>query len=423
MKKIILFSAIFISVFASLTFTSCLKDKCVSSKNYISYTPIYKTLEAIRAEGISMLPARELKKTGKIYSYKNYLIINELREGLHIIDNQNPSNPLPVGFLKISGNIDMAIKGDILYADNFTDLLAIDLSNILQPKIESRQINIFLPLGVAGDPSLGIITGYDEKTVSVPCNSPSYYYEGQVAFFSIDDASFNSIGSINSSVPSAISGIGGSQARFTLYDTYLYAVDNTSLQTFNIANLKAPVFMSRTQVGFGIETIFPYKNRLFIGSTTGMFIFDNSNPSAPRQLSQFTHARACDPVFATENRAYVTLHVGDCGGVRNQLDVIDISNLNSPTLIKSYQMNSPKGLSVSENKLFLCDAGLKVFDVSNDSNIDNELLSHWTGANTYDVIALESRKIILVVGENGLFQFDYQDANNLKLLSKMEVKK
>jgi hypothetical protein len=41
-----------------------------------------------------------------------------------------------------------------------------------------------------------------------------------------------------------------------------------------------------------------------------MFIYDNSNPQAPVQLGVFQHARACDPVFASGDRAYVTLRDG-----------------------------------------------------------------------------------------------------------------
>ena len=53
-------------------------------------------------------------------------------------------------------------------------------------------------------------------------------------------------------------------------------------------------------------------NRLFIGSQTGMFIYNLSNPDNPVQDGQFNHVRSCDPVIADEKYAYVTLRSGSC---------------------------------------------------------------------------------------------------------------
>ena len=36
------------------------------------------------------------KKAGKIYAYRNYVFQNELNEGIHIIDNADPAQPLKV---------------------------------------------------------------------------------------------------------------------------------------------------------------------------------------------------------------------------------------------------------------------------------------------------------------------------------------
>ena len=41
----------------------------------------------------------------------------------------------------------MAIKSDILYADNVLDLLAIDISNIQSPKVTKRLDNVFNNFG------------------------------------------------------------------------------------------------------------------------------------------------------------------------------------------------------------------------------------------------------------------------------------
>jgi hypothetical protein len=73
--------------------------------------------------------SRPLKNPGKIYCKDHYIYVNELYKGVHIIDNSNPAHPVNEGFIIIPGCLDIAIKGDILYADNAVDLIAFDLIN------------------------------------------------------------------------------------------------------------------------------------------------------------------------------------------------------------------------------------------------------------------------------------------------------
>jgi hypothetical protein len=151
-----------------------------------------------------------------------------------------------------------------------------------------------------------------------------------------------------------------------------------------------------------------------------MFIFDIANPSSPTQVGQFTHARTCDPVIADNENAYVTLYDGSpCGGFTNQLDVVNVSNLTAPTLIKTYPMTNPHGLAKDGNRLFICDGkdGLKMYDAGDPANI--VLKKHITGLETYDAIAWN--KNLVVVARDGLYQFDYSDPNDLVQKSKLTV--
>ena len=91
-------------------FSGCLKDECEATRTYIRYDPVYITKEDLRSD-IEVLGPRDLREPGKIYFYQDYIFINEIREGIHIIDNKNPKNPIPLAFVKIKGNVDMAVKG------------------------------------------------------------------------------------------------------------------------------------------------------------------------------------------------------------------------------------------------------------------------------------------------------------------------
>ena len=75
-----------------------------------------------------------------------------------------------------------------------------------------------------------------------------------------------------------------------LDDVFLYTVDEWNLKLFDISNNQHPVFEKDISVGFGIETIFPYEDKLFLGSDFGMYIFDISAANYPVELSNYQHS-------------------------------------------------------------------------------------------------------------------------------------
>ncbi|MDQ3289751.1 MAG: hypothetical protein M3Q05_00525, partial [Bacteroidota bacterium] len=222
-------------------------------------------------------------------------------------------------------------------------------------------------------------------------------------------------------------GKGGSMARFTINGNYLYTVGSSKMDIFNITDPGNPQKGTPVTLGSGIETIFPYQNKLFIGSNSGMLIYSLANPAAPTYLSSYSHLRACDPVVVEGNYAYVTLRTNSnnpCGSTNtNQLDVVDISNISMPKIQKSYAMQNPHGLGIDRSTLFICEGnyGLKVFNAANPDKITNNQLTHMPNLHAFDVIPLG--KNLLVVGEDGFQQYDYSNPENLKFLSKIAVKK
>jgi len=399
-------------------------DDCENSETYVYMQPVYTPASEVRASFASMDPT-DLENPGKIYRKDHYLFINELGKGIHIFNNNDKSNPQPLSFVNIPGSFDIAVKGDVMYVDSFVDLVVMDISDPTNVKQLARLENVidnFEIMGFWNDENSGFITDFVqiETTEVYDCDqfgSPEPLPGG--VWLSLDQAN-----SLQSASPGAArsgspgSGLGGSFARFAITQDFLYVVDNWSMHVFGIGVTDQPVKLSTQNLGWGIETIFPYNNNLFIGSNTGMQIFDNSNPQSPVFLSEFSHARACDPVVAQGDFAYVTLRSNiRCFGNTNQLDVINISNLSSPFLVRTYPMQDPHGLSVDGDFLFLCEGkhGLKVFNIGDKHSVDQNLLTHITDVDAYDVIAIDSH--LIMVGSDGIYQYDYSDPANLKLLS------
>ncbi len=166
-------------------------------------------------------------------------------------------------------------------------------------------------------------------------------------------------------------GQAGSLSKFTIVGNYLYAVDSRNLYSYDISNPINPIKTNTTVINFDVETIYPFNNRLFIGTTTGMFIYSIDTPSIPTKLGEARHARSCDPVVANDSIAFVTLKGNTaCGPAVSGLYVHDIRNVFQPVLIKTLPITSPEGLGLNGSVLYICcnNEGLKVINVADAAN-------------------------------------------------------
>ncbi|MDQ0637267.1 hypothetical protein QF042_000832 [Pedobacter sp. W3I1] len=395
MKKNLINAVLLLLVFT--VFTNCKKDEyeMIQIAKRIS-------VQEMRALPVGLTKAIPAKRTGKIYIYNDYLFINEPNEGIHIYNNTNPSAPVNMGFLKIPGNVDLAIHNNILYADSFIDLLAFDISNLNGIKQVKRVTDVFNQLYSAG--AQKYLYTYKDTLVKKQTYKKGIF----------KDAAYSS----NSLSQSSSTGQGGSMARFTLMNDYLYTVGVNNLSLFDVKTASNPTFLKAINLGWGVETIFPYESKLFIGTNRGMHIFSATDPANPIQLSTYSHIFACDPVVVQGKYAYVTLRTGNmCMQASNQLEVVDIEDPTKPKQVAVYPMQNPHGLSTSGDHLFLCEGnyGIKSFNIANKIKIGNNMLQHLINIKSFDVIA--GPKSLIVTGEDGVYQFNYNDAANLKQLS------
>lgn len=310
------------------------------------------------------------------------------------------------------------------------DLVAIDISNLEDIKEVARVEDAFPYMipeytdGIVEEVSeeKGIVIGWQrvEKTEEVtPAQFEYQYYPYYDVMFAAETSGPRAI--TNSSGSQSF-GVGGSMARFTLYNDYLYAVDNSMLKMFRIADASNPELESEMNIGWDIETIFPYNNKLFIGTMTGMLIYSLQSPANPEYISEFSHIRSCDPVVVEDNYAYVTLRAGNlCGGSENLLDVIDISDLHNTYLVKEYPMAEPFGLGIDNSVLFVCDgsAGLKIYDAEDPLKIAENVLIEYPDINAFDVIPLGD--VLLMIGIDGLYQYDYSNLDSIYQLSHIPI--
>jgi len=215
-------------------------------------------------------------------------------------------------------------------------------------------------------------------------------------------------------------GQSGSMARFTIAKDHLYTVDRQSLRVFNITDAKEPTYKNKTSIGFDIETIFNLDDMLFIGAETAMYIYKINDPENPYYLSRYSHIYSCDPVVANQTNAFVTLSTSStCGRWANELHILNIEDPTSIKEIAVHQLQNPKGLGLKGNILYLCDDGyLKVYDVSDLYEIN---LLQSINNKGFDVIPMQNS--LLTIGDDGFYQYSYNNDYTLNFLSKIEVLK
>jgi hypothetical protein len=400
-----------------LLLPGCLKDRVTES--YKLYKPVYALKSTVLAN-INGNPGTAINQTGQIYTKGSYLYLNEVNVGIHIIDNSDPANPVQTAFLNIPGNLNIGIRNNILYADMYADLLAIDISNVHQTKVVGWLRNFFIGREYTTD-SNEVIASWIVKDTSfkvipnglvVGPGSGMVTYPG--AFVALA-AAYSSNGGATTSI-----GTAGSEAAMTLIGDYLYAIpEEHSLGIVQVTDSTNPTLIYSNFAGYDLETIFPIQDKLLLGSKEGVFVYSISNATQPTQVGEFTHGTACDPVIANTSYAYVTLRSGtSCGGAANELDVLNASDITNTALINTYPMTSPTGLCLDGSLLFVCDAAVvKVFDASNPDNL--QLLSSVPVASPGDVIA--GNHLMLVVAADGLYEFDYTDPSHVKALGNLPV--
>ena len=402
MKKIIL-------LITAISFFSCHKDDA-SGDYYNVAVPLLMSKAEFRAS-VEVQSPKPIEEAGKIYAYNDYIFVNDEFNGVHVIDNTNPSSPHAISFVKIPGNVDISVKNGYLYADSATDLVVFDISDIHKIQVVSRLKDVFsvydYKIPEEADYADFSSFNYENDIVvgwTIEKRETSNVLEGGgIALFDMASASNGNVG------------VGGSLARFQIFENYLYAVSSHEMSIINISDLAQPTLVSTSYAGNNLETMFEADGFLYLGSTDGMYIYSLDNPESPSHISEFVHWTGCDPVVVDGDYAYLTIRGGNnCGDQESVLEVIDVSDKSTPTLVASYSMENPYGLGFKGDNLFVCDgeSGLKVFDRTNP--LDLKMIKTFSVQGAKDVIPLSNT--LLMIGDKVLYQYEYAN-NTFKLVS------
>ncbi len=397
----------FLAVMAILVGCTDTADVTVT---YTKGIATYGDLDAIRSTPIFEGARGAIVDAGKLFSNEELLLIGEEGEGIHIFNNADSENPVATGFLNIPGNREFYVKDNTIFAESFYDMVKIDISDPLSPRLVTRLENAISAelTNLQGE----TLIGFDFETVTekvskdddiyaqiIDSSGPLYYdFEENLIPPSAVPTSF--AGSSNSAT--------GSINRIAELDGYVYVIGNSKLSVYDNNGEFRQVYSDF--IGWQMETVFPFNDRLFIGTRNSVDIYNISDPSNPTYESGFWHATSCDPVLPVDGDiAYATLRTGDdnfCPGDDNALVVLDVSELTFVNQLQEIDMESPYGLTMIDNRLYVGEGpnGLKIFDATDRRNL--QLIEHDRSIQAYDVLAhpLYSN-IVMIAGPEGFSQY------------------
>lgn len=407
----------------SLLFSSCSlfeKEEIVEEDlvDVTYFVPVYETTDQL-AQKVSIDPPKDYAEAGKIVTYQQYIFINKPQEGIHVVDNSDPANPQNLHFISIPGSLDMSIIDDHLYSDMYSALVVFDISSITEPQLiedftvedvfyynpyitldlvinttEIGQYTRYEPI----DNSLGIVTSWRTEVRQEPIE------DQELRYLMLESADVSITATTEGANFGEVS-TAGSMIRFLPIDRYLYTINFNELVLFSIAEDYRPSRFARLDTGTQAETLFQLNDLLFVGSTTGMLMYDVASPSNPDYINSINHFRSCDPVVADADYAYVTLRGGtNCFTETNELQIIAISDPQNLEVVSRQVMFNPHGLAIHEDFLIVCDggAGLKVLNV--EDRVNPEVVTTESIPFAYDIIVDYPNAV--VVGEGVIYQYN-----------------
>ena len=241
-----------------------------------------------------------------------------------------------------------------------------------------------------------------------------------ILIFSVEGCLFSDTPHHPSIVPiiDSLNKSSASSERFTVVGSYLCVASNSTIKFYDIQNPALPMHLKDVDMGTNVLSLRTYKDSLLIeGDQNGLGLY-KIIASVPIQKGIFSASQYYDPlsfnsdyIFLLQERgAYLSNHYPDF------LNIFQVNNISIPKINYQNNLRFPKDLTNDSNtNLFVCDSGLKVFDITDISNIN--LKKHFN-IEANNITAYNDNLFIL--GNTGLFQYQYA-SDTINLLSKINI--
>lgn len=356
-----------------------------------------------------------LARGKKIAKYQQRLFVVEPNTGFHVYDLKDKLNPKYEGFVAVKGLYDVAVRNNMAYANSGANLLTIKLADdmrklkkafttkmVFKENFNSRDLNskvTFYPAPGYGDEPASPFSGESDEPIAASDETR------KAGFFARVKRKISGTSVYKSSGVS----IQGSYSCFSIYGSYLYAIDYKGLKVFSLSEGGKPKKIGTKELPSDIETITTSCDKAFVATRTGMFVFDIKNPKDPKETRcEFRrHRPSRDPVAATHEFAFATLM--DV----NTLAVTDLRNFPRLQQRNAYEIRRPEGIAVDADHKRLLVAGdnrLTLLAFDNQGRIRK--LNDERCSSAKDVIFDSRNKEVIILAGNQIHIFDFESLMN-----------
>lgn len=211
-------------------------------------------------------------------------------------------------------------------------------------------------------------------------------------------------------------GFPGSRARFALTADHLYLINGQNLDVFALSPSGNPVLKKTTPIDFiSLDTIYALGNRILLGNSAKIFMFDITTPDNPELTGEADFLRSCKKLGIVGNAGYVTTRVAtDCYGF-NGLQVYDFSAGVNPLSGQVFEITGKyyRNIAQYDRHVYIAGQGLDIYDVSNPLSPE---LKHTIQTHQFSDLHIYNDHLLGIVN-GGILVYDLQNPEDPQLVS------
>lgn len=367
---------------------------------YKSYPVNLDASEIIRDP--QSLAVRQPDSTFKIVADLKYIYVGEKKKGVHVYSRIDSAHAQPLCFIECKEIKDFEVENEILYCNNFVDLLVIDIQNPLQPRILLREKDFFnkyknsqlnFPRNYAGQYVIGyrnfVLTGTETHDQPIPG-------------FEEYDRLYNNI--IVKEMPDSILPLVGF-AR-TKYDIYTYYSGNLASCRYNTVGGLSVIPHTDANLGYNFHRGLFYNNGVLFSACLGFYMVyacetDWINSSKSQYWGYSSNSMPLGFVYiepnkivypATDNMLYFLVLYKDC----------NCSVLNSTSSLGA------KSIIYTQNQIVTLGNSLIIYNEMPQGFITDKIYPDISG-----FCMLQERNTLIVSNKTGLFFYDISDLKKI----------
>ncbi|HHH53008.1 MAG TPA: hypothetical protein ENK91_05065, partial [Bacteroidetes bacterium] len=355
-----------------------------------------------------------------------YLAIDGI--GLSIVNVADINNPVEEGFLQLYGYYPkIELNSERLYYSSY-DLFIIDISNPKIPQtIKKYNVDWHHSKINIKDDYLYIAaewSGYRIFDISYPDSLKEIYNVDGIYSEDIDIkdnyaclAIKDSIVILDISTPSDPVRIGAIALKYIstcrFYNNMIIA-SGYQVYSIDISDPSKPELLYNYNFHNYTRDLCLLDNKIYIANeSNGFYLCKINNEGNLSLYSKYITSGYSSSIAKKDNIVYISQVYGN-------MQLIDVSNLNSPKFIKSLSTNNGamSSLKIKGNYLFCDDNGLKVYDISDAANPIE--ISYLQVADPYK-FKIIGNTLYSASYNKGLFLIDISDLNNLRIISNLGI--